>query len=166
MEMSCLVSPMENWAELMLISSQQWSVPQGTHSRLPLILNLFETKKRKKKRSLWGNWSAHYRECFIIWSVLDDFPLSSMHKGYMCKDMLCSVSSFADKELFSHGSLVASALNHVTNGPVKSGPHLSAYVPCPAALYRSKNYWGSLASRRRSSAFIPLPDILWHLRSR
>lgn len=35
----------------MLISSQQWSIPQGIHSHLTLILNLFETKKKKK---YWG----------------------------------------------------------------------------------------------------------------
>lgn len=63
MEMSCLVSSMENWAELMLISSQQQSAPLG----IQLILKLLKGRgKWGKKCGVCRGWMVHYRESFIM----------------------------------------------------------------------------------------------------
>lgn len=69
MEMSCLVSSTENWAELMLISSQQRSTPEGgsTQSTYTEFKSFWN---QELSWCLWGSLLARCRECFIIWSVI------------------------------------------------------------------------------------------------
>lgn len=83
MEMSCLVSSVENRVELMLISSRQRSIPEGICEHLILTSNQFETKRRKKYMAL------SVRELALCQS---NFLLSSGHRGHICKDTLCSPS--------------------------------------------------------------------------
>lgn len=87
MEMSCLVSSMENRVVLMLISSRQWSIPQGIHGHLSLTSNQLETKRGKKYmmlsvRELDGTLRRRPQSRNVL--------LSSRQRGDICKGTLCS----------------------------------------------------------------------------